>query len=86
MGLREKMKETEIATKPSEAIRMLWKGKIFLKQKSLAEVMQELEKRGYNFSVQAIDMALKGSKYLTRKGSRGDYKYVQKYPFFEAAE
>ncbi len=80
------MTDNEIATKPSEAIRMLWKGKVFLKPKSLAEVMQELEKRGYNFTPQAVDMRLKGSKFLTRKGSRGDYKYVQKYPFFEAAE
>jgi hypothetical protein len=80
------MTDTEIATKPSQAIRLLWKGKVFLKPKSLAEVMQELEKRGYNFTLQAVDMRLKGSKYLTRKGSPGDYKYVQKYPFFETAE
>jgi repressor of nif and glnA expression len=80
------MKSTEIATKPSEAIRLLWKDKVFLKPLSLAEVMQELEKRGYNFTLQAIDMRLKGSKYLTRKGPKGDYKYVQKYPYFEAAE
>jgi hypothetical protein len=80
------MKDKEVATKPSEAVRLLWKGKLFLKPKSLPEVMKELEDRGYNFTLQAKDMALKGSKYLTRKGLRGEFTYVQKYPYFETAK
>ena len=30
-------------------------------------------------------MALKNAKYLTRKGSKGNYKYVQKYASKEIA-
>jgi hypothetical protein len=80
------MTDTDIATKPSEALRILWKGKIFFKPKSLSEVIKELEKRGYNFTAQAVDMALKSAKYLKRKGSRGEFTYVQKYPYFEATK
>ena len=77
------MRDSQIVTKPSEALKLLWKGKMFFRRKSLSEVQVELEKRGYNFTIQAVDMALKGAKFLTRRGRKGDFKYVQKYPFFE---
>lgn len=80
------MTDSEAVTKPSEALRLLWKEKVFFGPKSLSEVEKELENRGYNFTRQAVDMALKGAKYLTRKGRQGDFKYVQKYPFFETAK
>jgi repressor of nif and glnA expression len=71
----------KVATKPSEALKILWKERIFLKPNKIAEVMKELEKRGYNFNEQAIHMALKRAKYLTQKGKKGNYTYVQKYPY-----
>jgi len=71
----------KIATKPSEALKILWQQKVFFEPKSLSEVREELKKRGYNFTDQAVDMALKLAKFLTRRGKKGNYSYVQTYPF-----
>jgi repressor of nif and glnA expression len=73
----------EIVKTPSEAIKILWKEGVFFSPKKMAEVKMELKNRGYNFSDQAIYMALKRAKYLTKKGRRGSYTYVQKYPYVD---
>ena len=64
----------------SNAIESLWKEKVFSQPKRISEVKKELIARGYNFSDPTIAMALKSAVYLTRKGKRGDFSYVQKYP------
>jgi len=64
----------------SKAIESLWKEKVFSQPKRISEVKKELTARGYNFSDPTIAMALKSAVYLTRKGKRGDFSYVQKYP------
>ena len=64
-------------------MKILWREDVFFKPKSLAQVGQELEMRGYNFSPQAVDMALKLAKFLTRKGTKMNFTYVQKYPYVE---
>lgn len=71
----------KVAKKAPDALRILWSEQIFLKGKKLEEVKAELEKRGYNFSNQNLAMALSSSKFLTRKGDRGQYTYVQKHPY-----
>lgn len=68
-------------TTPTEVLKILWKDGIFLKPKRIGEIKKELESRGYNFSDQAISMALKRAKYLIQKGKKGSYSYVQKYPY-----
>lgn len=66
-----------------DALKILWKDKVFLKSKGVRTIEAELEKRGYNFNDKNLMMALKSSKFLTRKGGRGNYFYVQKYPYME---
>ena len=73
----------KIVKTPSEAIKILWKEGIFLNPKKLYEVKKELEKKGYNFSDPSISMALKRAKYLTKRGKRGSYTYVQKHPYID---
>lgn len=73
----------EITKTAPGALKILWKEKIFMKSKDVKAIENELEKRGYNFGDKALMMALKGAKFLTRKGARGSYQYVQKHPFLE---
>jgi len=73
----------EITRTAPGALKILWKGKFFLKGKRVAEVRDTLEKKGYNFTDHNLMMALKNAKFLTRKGSKGNFKYVQKHPYIE---
>lgn len=73
----------EIARTAPGALKILWKEKFFLKSKSVAEVRDTLEKKGYNFTDPNLMMALINVKFLTRKGTRGSFKYVQKHPYIE---
>ena len=72
-----------IARTAPEALKILWSGKIFLKKKNFNEIKMELEKRGYNFTDYNLGMALKNVKFLTKKGNRGEFTYVQKHPYIE---
>ena len=74
-----------IATTAPQALRILWKEGVFLNPKDVRAVEAELAKRGYNFSDKNLMMALKDAKFLTRKGTKGNYSYVQKHPFLEEA-
>jgi hypothetical protein len=73
----------KIPTTAPEALRLLWKDKILLKAKDVKAIEVELSKRGYNFTDKNLMMALKNAKFLTRKGEKGNYSYVQRYPYIE---
>jgi len=76
-------RNVSIAKTAPDALVLLWRDKIFFKQKELKSIEAELEKRGYNFADKNLMMALKGAKFLTRKGKKGNYAYVQKHPYIE---
>lgn len=74
----------EISTTAPGVLKMLWKEGFFNKTpKNQPEITKRLCDLGYNFSAATLGMALKDAKYLTRKGAKGSYKYVQKHPFIE---
>lgn len=73
----------KIATTAPEALRILWQEKAFTKPMDVRSIEAELAKRGYNFTDKNLMMALKDAKFLTRKGGKGNYSYVQKHPFIE---
>ncbi len=73
----------KIATTAPEALKILWREKLFLRPRDIKSIEADLEKRGYNFIDKNLMMALKNSKFLTRKGARGNYLYVQKHPYNE---
>lgn len=73
----------KIAKTAPDALRILWKEKVFLKPRSLKDIEAELEERGYNFVDKNLMMALKGAQFLTRKGRKGSFTYVQKHPYME---
>jgi hypothetical protein len=73
----------KIATTVADALKLLWQEKVFLKPKDFKSIELELSKRGYNFIDKNLLMALMRSNFLTRKGQKGNYSYVQKHPFME---
>ena len=79
-------KVMKVAKTAPQALKSLWKGKIFLKAKDFRSIEQVLEKRGYNFTEKNLLMALKSARFLTRRGNKGNYKYIQKHPFIEEDE
>ncbi len=72
-----------IATSATEGLKVLWKEKFFEKARKVSEVVENFAKRKHNFSDAELMMALKRAKYLTRKGKRGNYEYIQKHPYIE---
>jgi hypothetical protein len=70
-----------VAKTATEAIRILWAEAFFRGWKKKAGIEEKLAKRGNHFSNAELGMALKRATYLTRRGNRGSYEYIQKHPF-----
>jgi len=67
-------------TKPSGAVDKLYSEGFFTSAQTLGAVVTQLGHEGYNFSAPSILMSLKSREYLQRRGSKGSYRFVQKYP------
>lgn len=70
-----------IARTATEALRILWGDAFFRAWKKKAGIEEKLAQRGNHFSDAELGMALKRAPYLTRRGNRGSYEYIQKHPF-----
>lgn len=70
-----------IARTGTEALKMLWQEGFFRSWQTQSKIVAHLAKREHNFTGPELGMALMRAKHLTRKGSRGNYEYVQKHPF-----
>lgn len=75
---KENKKIVKTATK---ALKILWEEGAFRKWMKIAAVVEELSKKEYNFPLMNVSIALQRAPYLTRRGKRGSYKYIQKYPY-----
>jgi len=71
----------KIAKSASEALKVLWQEAYFRTWRNQVAVVGHLAKRGNNFSGPELGMALKRAEHLTRRGKRGGYEYIQKYPW-----
>jgi hypothetical protein len=69
-----------VVTKPSSAVEFLYQKAFFKESRKLSDVVNELQREGYNFSKQAIFMALKAANFLAVTGRRGSYGFIQKFP------
>jgi len=65
----------------TEGLVILWQDKFFRTWKKRDAVILEFAKRENHFSDAELGMALKRATHLVRRGSRGRYEYIQKYPF-----
>lgn len=79
-------KTARAARSATEALKILWEESFFVNWKKKNSVEAVLAKRGNHFSDAELGMALKRATHLTRKGKRGNYEYIQKYPHAVAAE
>lgn len=77
------MKNIKIAKSATEALRILWAEKFFLGLKKCTQIEEQLGKKGYHFTSAELCTALGRAKYLTRKGNKGNYGYIQKHPFIK---
>ena len=76
------MPKTELITRTAtEGLRVLWQEKFFERARKVPEVVTIFAKRHHHFSGAELMMALKRAKYLTRRGKRGSYEYIQKHPY-----
>ena len=65
----------------TEALRILWGEGFFLAWKKKSSIDETLDARGNHFSDAELGMALMRARHLTRRGKRGSYEYIQKYPY-----
>jgi len=70
-----------VAKTATEALKILWEETFFRSWKKKPSVVENLGKKAHHFSDAELGMALMRAKHLTRRGKRGSYEYIQKYPF-----
>jgi hypothetical protein len=71
----------KVERKLADMLKILWERGFFAEERAFNDIKQELSQElGCNPSSQNLQMALKRARsYLTRKGPRLKYKYIQKY-------
>jgi hypothetical protein len=79
--MRMANKKIKIAKTATEALIMLWQGGFFRTWQAQPKIVAHLAGKEHNFEGPELGMALKRAKYLTRRGTRGCYEYIQTYPF-----
>jgi hypothetical protein len=72
-----------VAKSATEGLKILWEEKFFRAWRKRDAVVAEFAKRDNHFPDAELGMALLRAAHLTRKGKRGSYEYIQKYPFVE---
>lgn len=64
----------------TEVLKVLWQEGFFTNGKTLAEITEHLDQKGFHFQAGGLSMALKRASFLSRNGKRGGLKYVQVAP------
>lgn len=70
-----------VATSATAALLHLWEEGFFKTWRKKASLDLHLAKRGNHFSAPELGMALMRSRFLTRRGARTSYEYIQRHPF-----
>jgi hypothetical protein len=70
-----------VAKTSTSGLRLLWGKGVFKNWQNSPQIVDRLAQDEYHFSSPEFLMALKRAKYLTRRGNRRSYEYIQKYPF-----
>jgi len=74
-------KQTEIKIRgPTDVVKELYFQNHFENERTLNEVEKKFKSKKYNFGLAGISLALDRAKFLSRKGKRGSYSYIQKVP------
>ncbi len=75
-----------VAKTATEGVLILWEEKFFRTAKTTPEIVNALAQRENHFPTNALSMALERAQFLTRKGKKGAYEYIQQYPYVPEAE
>ncbi|HEX4542491.1 MAG TPA: hypothetical protein VH114_04935 [Candidatus Acidoferrum sp.] len=65
--------------KPTQALKHLHEKGIFKTEQNLGKVEAELGKMDCNFPKPSLAKALERADFLTRRGTRGNYRWIQRY-------
>ncbi|MEX0594861.1 MAG: hypothetical protein WD512_00040 [Candidatus Paceibacterota bacterium] len=81
-GKREIPVEIDLINKkkPLYNIKQLFLKNFFKGEKKLGEVTKKLKEDGFNFKPGSIQYALDIAEFLERRGEKGNYRWIQKYP------
>ena len=77
----ESRKDTKRTVAATDVLKTLWQDGFFRVWRKSGSILEHLSEKGYNFLPSTVRMALKDATYLTKRGKRGVYEYIQKYPF-----
>ncbi|MDE2590911.1 MAG: hypothetical protein KGL95_14745 [Patescibacteria group bacterium] len=66
--------------KPKFAIDILYHDHFFKTGKTFSDVTKKLADDGFHFKGGSVQFALDSAEYLDRKGGKGNYHWLQKYP------
>ncbi|MGH8005251.1 MAG: hypothetical protein ACRECJ_11070, partial [Limisphaerales bacterium] len=70
----------------TQGLTLLWEKGFFKDWKTYSKVSERFAHDGYHFAPSELGMALKRARHLTRRGTRTNYEYIQKYPFVKDEE
>lgn len=73
--------KNRFAKSATEGLKILWEDKFFRTWKRMDAVIAEFAQRDNHFSDAELGMALKRAPHLVRRGKRGSYEYIQKFPY-----
>jgi hypothetical protein len=62
-----------------DLLKQLWNNGFFFDEKDFQSIKLKLSSLGCNPSSPSLQMAIKRAKYLTQRGRRGNYYYIQKF-------
>jgi len=79
-------KDKIIAPTATEGLKALWGEKFFEEYRKRGDVVASFSKIHHHFTDAELSMALKRASFLTRKGKKGSYEYIQKHPYIEEKE
>ena len=74
-------KENKIIISATEQVKKLWQVGFFKAVKNFRQIDDYLGEKGFHFSPAELGKALERATYLTRRGKRKAYQYIQKGPF-----
>jgi hypothetical protein len=70
-----------VAKTATEGVKILWESKFFRTWQKMGAVVEALAKRENNFPNGILGKAFQRAEYLMRKGKKGTYEYIQRYPY-----
>jgi|GEM_PF-2147143 hypothetical protein len=65
--------------KPKHVLKGLHEKGVFKAEKTFAAIEQEVANLECNFPRSTLMMALGSARFLTRRGTKGNYRWIQKY-------